>query len=78
MPPEATSAGGPPPVAGSGASTLPALVEERARTAPDAPFVTFDDLKGGRVHADVRRVRGRRQPDRPSCSGTSASGAATG
>ena len=31
----------------TGASTLPTLVEERARTAPDAPFVIFDDLAGG-------------------------------
>ena len=29
------------------ASTLRTLVEERARTAPDAPFVIFDDLEGG-------------------------------
>ena len=28
-------------------STLRTLVEERARTAPDAPFVIFDDLEGG-------------------------------
>ena len=33
--------------AGAGPSTLPALVAERARTAPDAPFVIFDDLEGG-------------------------------
>ena len=33
--------------AGTGASTLRALVEERARTAPDAPCVIFDDLEGG-------------------------------
>ena len=44
---EPTSTDGPPPDAGSGASTLPALLEVRARTAPDAPFVVFDDLEGG-------------------------------
>ena len=33
--------------AGTGASTLRDLVAERARTAPDAPFVIFDDLEGG-------------------------------
>ena len=42
-----TSAEGPPPAAGTGPSSLPALVEERARTAPHAPFVVFDDLEGG-------------------------------
>ncbi len=42
-----TSAEGPPPAAGAGPSTLPALLDERARTAPDAPFVVFDDLEGG-------------------------------
>ena len=47
MPRETTSAEGPPPEAPTGAPTLPALVEERARTAPDAPFVTLDDLEGG-------------------------------
>ena len=31
----------------TGASTLRDLVVERARTAPDAPFVIFDDLEGG-------------------------------
>lgn len=29
------------------AETLPALVDERARTTPDAPFIVFDDLEGG-------------------------------
>ena len=44
---EPASAEGPPPGAATGASTLPALLEERARTAPDAPFAIFDDLEGG-------------------------------
>ncbi len=30
-----------------GARTLPALLEARARSAPSAPFVLFDDLQGG-------------------------------
>ena len=33
--------------AGTSASTLRDLVDERARTAPDSPFVIFDDLEGG-------------------------------
>ena len=33
--------------AGTGASTLRTLVDERARTAPNRPFVLFDDLEGG-------------------------------
>ena len=36
-----------PPRPRNDASTLPALVDERARTTPDAPFVVFDDLEGG-------------------------------
>ena len=44
---EPASAEGPPPGAATGAATLPALLEERARTAPDAPFAIFDDLEGG-------------------------------
>ena len=47
MPRQLRSADRPPPDAETGPSTLPALLEERARTAPDAPFVVFDDLEGG-------------------------------
>ena len=42
-----TSAEDPVRDAGTDTSTLRTLVEERARTAPDAPFVIFDDLEGG-------------------------------
>ena len=47
MPPEPTFAENPASDAPKGAPTLRDLVAERARTAPDAPFVIFDDLEGG-------------------------------
>jgi crotonobetaine/carnitine-CoA ligase len=47
----------------TGALTLPALVAERARNTPDAPFVIFDDLEGavsmrtyGEFAGDVNRT----------------------
>ena len=43
---ESTAAEHPIPDGGTGAPTLPALVAERARNAPDTPFVIFDDLEG--------------------------------
>ena len=42
----------------SGPITLPAIVEERARTEPDRPLIRFEDdvLTGGQLHENALRV----------------------